>query len=194
VDDTNRMNRDRKLAGARTTARALARGFPPVAAGGAKILILGSLPGRASIAAGQYYAQPQNAFWRIMGALVGAGPELAYPQRLARLTASSIALWDVLAAGSREGSLDAAIVPSTALVNDFAALFERERAIEAVFFNGRTAEHLYRRRAVPRLPAPFARIPCHWLPSTSPAHAGMPLATKVERWSVLLEYLRPRGC
>jgi hypoxanthine-DNA glycosylase len=188
------MNGQRNHAGARVRAHNVSHGFPPVAAGAARILILGSLPGRASIAAGQYYAQPQNAFWRIMGALVGAGPELAYSQRLARLTASSIALWDVLAAGSRQGSLDSAIVPATAIVNDFAALFERERAIEAVFFNGRMAEHLYRRRVVTRLREPFARIPCHLLPSTSPAYASMRLPTKLERWSVLLEYMRPRGC
>jgi double-stranded uracil-DNA glycosylase len=188
------MKPNRKLARPGTQAEAWSRGFPPVAGGGAKILILGSLPGRASIAAGQYYAQPQNAFWRIMGALVGAGPELDYAERLVRLRASSIALWDVLAAGSRQGSLDSAIVPATAVVNDFGALFERERAIEAVFFNGRTAEHLYRRRVLPRLPAPLARIPCYLLPSTSPAYASLRPEAKLERWSVVLKYLRPRGC
>jgi hypoxanthine-DNA glycosylase len=162
----------------------LARGFPPVIDEGARVLLLGSLPGRASLEARQYYAQPQNAFWRIMGALVGAGPELAYRQRLARLKTSSLALWDVLAAAEREGSLDSAINRETAIVNDFASLFERHDRIELVCFNGRTAEDLFRRRVLPNLPERFAGVARHALPSTSPAHAGMPFAVKLERWSL----------
>jgi hypoxanthine-DNA glycosylase len=172
---------------------ALARGFPPVIGEGARVLVLGSLPGRASLEAQQYYARPQNAFWRIMGALVGAGPELGYRQRLARLKSSSLALWDVLAAARREGSLDAAIVRETAIVNDFASLFERHRRIELVCFNGRTAEALFRRRVLPSLPAQFAGVALQALPSTSPAHAGMPFAVKLERWSLLLTYAQNRN-
>jgi hypoxanthine-DNA glycosylase len=167
---------------------ALARGFPPVIDERARVLVLGSLPGRASLEAQQYYAQPQNAFWRIMGALIGAGPDLAYPQRLERLKGAALGLWDVLAAGHREGSLDAAIVRETAIVNDFASLFERYRRIERVCFNGRTAEDLFRRRVLPRLPSQFAVLPLHALPSTSPAHAGMPFALKLEKWSLLLTH------
>ncbi|HEY7673494.1 MAG TPA: DNA-deoxyinosine glycosylase, partial [Gammaproteobacteria bacterium] len=140
----------------------------------------------------QYYAQPQNAFWRIMGALVGAGPELAYRQRLARFKRASLALWDVLAAAERTGSLDASIVRESAIVNDFAGLFERHRCIELICFNGRTAEELYRRRVLPRLSMRFASIALHALPSTSPAHAGMPYAAKLERWALLLEHAAPR--
>jgi hypoxanthine-DNA glycosylase len=171
---------------ARGLRSALARGFPPVIGEGARVLVLGSLPGRASLEAQQYYAQPQNAFWRIMGALIGAGPELGYRRRLARLKSSSLALWDVLAAARRDGSLDAAIVRETAIVNDFASLFERHRRIELVCFNGRTAEELFRRRVLPTMPAWFAEVALHVLPSTSPAHAGMPFALKLERWSFLL--------
>jgi hypoxanthine-DNA glycosylase len=173
---------------ARALKPALARGFPPVIGKDARVLVLGSLPGRASLEAQQYYAQPQNAFWRIMGALVGAGPELGYRQRVARLKSSSLALWDVLAAAQREGSLDAAIVRETAIVNDFATLFERYRRIDLVCFNGRTAEELFRRRVLPSLPARFADVALHALPSTSPAHAGMPFALKLERWSLLLTH------
>ena len=165
---------------------ALARGFPPVIDERARLLVLGSLPGRASLEARQYYAQPQNAFWRIMGALVGAGPELAYGLRLECLKRSSLGLWDVLAAGQRKGSLDTAIVRSTAVVNDFASLFERYQGIELVCFNGRTAEALYRRRVLPSLPPRCAGIALRSLPSTSPAHAGMPFAAKLERWSTVL--------
>ena len=169
--------------------RALARGFPPVIDERARVLVLGSLPGRASLEARQYYAQPQNAFWRIMGALVGAGPELEYAGRLARFKESALGLWDVLAAGHREGSLDSAIVRATAVVNDFVSLFERYRGIERVCFNGRTAEQLYRRRVLPDLPERFAGIPLHALPSTSPAHAGMPFAVKLERWRILRDHV-----
>jgi hypoxanthine-DNA glycosylase len=122
-----------------------------------------------------------------MDALVGAGPELTYARRLAALKRSAIALWDVLAAGEREGSLDSAIVRSTAIVNDFEDFFAHHPAIELVCFNGRTAEDLYRRRVLPTLPVRYAGIPLHSLPSTSPAHAGMPFAAKLERWSVLLD-------
>lgn len=164
----------------------MAQGFPPVIDENARVLVLGSLPGRASLEAGQYYAQPQNTFWRVMGALVGAGPELAYAERLARLKSASLGLWDVLAAARRDGSLDASIIRETATVNDFASLFERHPRIERVCFNGRTAEELFRRRVLPGLPATFARVDLHALPSTSPAHAGMPFAAKLERWSILL--------
>jgi hypoxanthine-DNA glycosylase len=168
---------------------ALAQGFPAVVGARPRVLVLGSLPGRASLEARQYYAQPQNAFWRIMDALIGAGPQLEYGRRLAALKKSSLALWDVLAAGQRRGSLDSAIVRSTAVVNDFEELFEQHREIELVCFNGRTAEELYRRRVLPNLPAHFAQIALQALPSTSPAHAGMPFAVKLERWSVLLDYV-----
>ena len=184
------MGSSRSVSEARADGPPLARGFPPVAGRGARVLVLGSLPGRASLEARQYYAQPQNAFWRIMGTLVGAGRELDYERRLTRLTRASIALWDVLAAGERRGSLDAAIARGTAEVNDFAAFFERHPGIGAVYFNGRTAEEIYRRRVLPALPAPFARLCLRALPSTSPAYAGMSFAIKLARWSVLLEHLQ----
>ena len=176
--------------GDRGRADTLARGFPPVVDGRARVLVLGSLPGQASLAAREYYAQPQNAFWRIMGALIGAGPELRYRERLERLKQSSLALWDVLAAGERPGSLDSAIVRSSAVVNDFGKLLERHRGIGLICFNGRTAHDLYVRRVLPELPGPLKTTALQVLPSTSPAHAGMPFAAKLERWSILLEHLR----
>jgi hypoxanthine-DNA glycosylase len=174
-----------------SAAREIARGFPPVIGNGPIVLILGSLPGRTSIADKEYYAQPRNSFWRIMGALVDAGPDVEYRQRLEQLKRSSIALWDVLAAGLRRGSLDAAIERSSVVVNDIASLLERNRSIAIVCFNGKTAESLYRRLVLPTLDPRSAQLPLHVLPSTSPAHAGVPFAIKLERWSFVLEHLPP---
>ncbi|MFQ6006363.1 MAG: DNA-deoxyinosine glycosylase, partial [Woeseia sp.] len=91
----------------------MSRGFRPIAAPDATVLILGSLPSRKSIEASEYYAHPQNAFWRIMGELFGACPVLPYAARAAVLKANGIALWDVLAQSVRQGSLDSNIDLST---------------------------------------------------------------------------------
>ncbi|HEU4620132.1 MAG TPA: DNA-deoxyinosine glycosylase [Gammaproteobacteria bacterium] len=159
-----------------------ARGFPPIALPDAEVLILGSLPGRKSIEMQQYYAQPQNVFWRIMGALCGAGPELDYGARAHKLRASRIAVWDVLAAGERRGSLDSAIVTSTIVVNDFARFFKRHGRIGIICFNGRKAAELYRRWVTPTLPKSFAALEARHLPSTSPAHAGRSYEEKLALW------------
>lgn len=162
----------------------LSHGFPPVAAPGARVLILGSMPGQASLQAGQYYAHQRNAFWRIMGDLLGAGPALPYAQRLGKLTAAGIALWDVIAACERAGSLDADIVGSSVAANDFAAFFAVHRNIAQVFFNGAAAETAFRRRVLPGLSA--SRLRLTRLPSTSPAHAARSYADKLAAWSAIL--------
>lgn len=166
------------------------RGFPPVARHDARVLVLGSLPGVRSLEAQQYYAQPRNAFWRIMAELVDAGPERSYVARLAALERAGIALWDVAATAIRPGSLDAAIVPGSVEANDFAGFFARHRQIRAVFFNGAKAAELYRRLVPATLDAPFAALPTHRLPSTSPAHAAMPFSAKLEAWRAVAGYLR----
>jgi hypoxanthine-DNA glycosylase len=155
-----------------------ATGFPPVAARDARLLILGSLPGALSLARGEYYAQPRNAFWPIMGRLVGAAPELPYAERLDRLRAAGIALWDVCASGFRPGSLDAAIRRDSVVPNDFAVFFRAHPGIGAVCFNGATAADLFTRLVKPAPPT----LALTTLPSTSPAHAAMPLAEKLRRW------------
>ena len=165
-------------------------GFPPIAAPDARVLILGSLPGQASLAAGQYYAQPQNAFWRVMGDLFDAGLDLPYDQRAARLRANGIALWDVCAAAVRPGSLDAAIDRDSIVTNDFVAFLAVHPRIGHVCANGGTAHQLYARRVQPGLPASKAALPLHRLPSTSPAHASLRYAQKLERWRVLQDLLR----
>jgi TDG/mug DNA glycosylase family protein len=165
--------------------RLTSRGFPPIAAPDARVLILGSLPGQVSLAARQYYAQPQNAFWRIMGELFGAGPGVPYEERAARLRASGIALWDVCKAAVRPGSLDAAIDLETVVTNDFKRFYREHPRIAHVCVNGGTAHRLYVRRVQRNLPEPLSLLPLHLLPSTSPAHASLRFAQKLERWRLL---------
>jgi len=160
--------------------------FAPITAPSAVILILGSLPGTRSLAEQQYYAQPQNAFWKIMGALFDARPELPYAERTKRLTQNAIALWDVVASAERPGSLDSAIVPSSVVVNNFRGLFETHAGIELVCFNGVKSAELYERQVLPTLEDDFGHIRYERLPSTSPAHAAMRYEEKLERWSTVL--------
>lgn len=169
---------------------ARSRGFPPIAAPDARVLILGSLPGQVSLAHRQYYAQPQNAFWRIMGVLFDAGPELPYDERTRRLARHRVALWDVCKAARRPGSLDASIDLASIVVNDFAAFFRAHSDVVAVFTNGATATRLYQRLAWPSLAPEVRALPLTALPSTSPAHAGMRFEQKLERWRVVTEVLR----
>jgi len=160
--------------------------FPPVARKDARVLILGSLPGQASLKAQQYYAQPQNAFWPLMGALFGAGRDLPYSERLLRLQENRLALWDVCASACRPGSLDSNIVHASVAPNDFAALYRRCPNIMLVCFNGATAARLYHKLVAPTL---IAEIPTIRLPSTSPAHAGRSFAQKRAAWAAALHSL-----
>jgi len=163
------------------------RCFPPIAADGASTLILGSLPGRRSLEMQQYYAHPQNAFWRLIGEILAADASLPYARRVKMLTKNRIAVWDVLAAAERPGSLDSSIVHASALANDFKKFFRAHPHIRRVFFNGRKAEELYRRFVLPTLGSEFAAIRYECLPSSSPAHAGMAFAKKLETWRRIKE-------
>jgi len=147
-------------------------GFPAVAGSAATVLILGSLPGKLSLARGEYYAQPRNAFWPIMGTLFGASPESPYAERLRLLSGQGIALWDVCASAHRPGSLDSAIRHSTIVPNDFAMFLAEHRSIALICFNGATAADLYRSRVLPGLPAASLDILLEQLRSTSPSHAA----------------------
>jgi TDG/mug DNA glycosylase family protein len=162
--------------------------FPPIADAHARVLILGSLPGQVSLRRQQYYAQPQNAFWKIMGRLFGAGPELPYAERVQGLVRNGIALWDVCAAAQRPGSLDASIVHSSVVPNDLLSFIESHLDIGLICFNGGKAAELYRRLVLPGLPARIRSIRRETLPSTSPAHAAMPLEEKLARWANVLQH------
>ncbi|MBP6529238.1 MAG: DNA-deoxyinosine glycosylase [Burkholderiales bacterium] len=163
--------------------------FPPLIAPDATRLILGSMPGVASLTAGQYYAHPQNAFWRIMSAIGRFDATLPYEERVAALRAAGVALWDVLAACERSGSLDSAIARSSEQANDLAGLLSLHPQIKRIYFNGATAESTFRRHCkalAARTDLCFTR-----LPSTSPAHASLRFEEKCAVWREALALAAP---
>lgn len=165
------------------------RSFAPIASADARILILGSMPGVASLQADQYYAHPQNRFWPIMGRLLGFDPKTTpYAQRMRYLTDAGIALWDVLQSCERSGSLDSAIRRETQRVNDFAAFFAAHPRIRRVYFNGAHAEQVFRRHVLPLLAddGDDQVLQCIRLPSSSPAHASLSLDDKLAIWRQIL--------
>lgn len=158
-----------------------------------RILILGSMPGAASLAAQRYYAHPRNLFWPIMARLCGFDPALDYPLRLRALTSTGIALWDVLARCERPGSLDTAIVRSSERPNPIEALLSAHTTIRLVACNGGTAHALFRRHIVPVIaPDVAGRIEVLRLPSTSPANASMSPALREHAWQCLARWLKSK--
>jgi hypoxanthine-DNA glycosylase len=159
------------------------RSFKPIADTNAEILILGSMPGRASLTARQYYAHPRNAFWRIAAEVLGFDRALPYAKRARALRSARIALWDVLHSCTREGSLDARI--ENGIANDFSTFFRGHGKIRHVFFNGAKAEATFKRYVLPRLKG--SALSCRRLPSTSPANASVSLARKLRAWRAILD-------
>ncbi|QNN65393.1 DNA-deoxyinosine glycosylase [Sphingomonas rhizophila] len=149
----------------------------PVGSDDAVLLVLGSLPGEASLAAQRYYAHPRNQFWRLLGDAIGEPlATLDYEERLARLAARRIALWDVVSEATRSGSLDGAIRGATA--NPLADYVETHGDLRAVAFNGQTAAKIGRRALI------GSALTLIDLPSSSPAYT-LSYAAKADRWSVL---------
>lgn len=161
------------------------RCFEPIGDAKAKTLILGSIPGKESLRAGQYYAHPRNSFWPILGVLVGAQPSLSYENRVRVLQSAEIALWDVLKSCTRITSLDSDIENDSVVPNDFASFFSTHQKITHVYFNGAKAEQCYQRHVLPvinQLPIVYKR-----LPSTSPANASISFTKKLTAWKVIVE-------
>lgn len=167
--------------------------LPPVEPASASLLILGSMPGAASLAAQQYYAHPQNRFWRYMQAVFGVPRDAPYDVRLDALRARGIALWDVLRHCERPGSLDADIVRASEVPNDFAAFLGRHPGLRVIALNGGTAYAAFRRHAPPQLGARLASIEPLALPSTSPANASLREEQKLAAWKQLAERLAGPG-
>ena len=159
-----------------------AASFPPVVAPDARLLILGSLPGQVSLARRQYYAHPQNQFWRLIGTVIDHDlAALPYDARIAALAAAGIGLWDVIGSAARTGSLDSSIRNPEA--NDLPVLVSALPDLAAIAFNGAAAYKLGTRRLGE------TSLPLVALPSTSPAYAAMPLATKRAAWLTLQRFL-----
>ena len=166
--------------------------FSPVIGKHPRILILGSMPGIASLEAVQYYAHPRNVFWPFMGELFGIDATLDYPQRIAQIGQHPVVLWDTLKSCYRPGSLDSAITRDSVEANDIPWLLRKYPEIRAVACNGASSYDYFRKLVLPELTAAngIARdVQILKMPSTSPANAGMTFAQKLDAWRRLLDHL-----
>ncbi len=163
------------------------QGLPPVIGPGARVLVLGSMPGGESLRRAQYYAHPRNDFWRIVENVFGAARDASYDARLQSLVDQGIALWDVLGECRRKGSLDADIDPASMRTNDIAGLLASAPGIGHIAFNGALAEKVFRQRIAwnDRADITMAR-----LPSTSPANASLRFDDKLAAWAPSLRWSR----
>jgi hypoxanthine-DNA glycosylase len=152
--------------------------FPPIVSENSRMLILGSLPSAESLRAGQYYAHPRNAFWRIIYALYDMEYDADYNRRCAFLLEHKLALWDVCGSAVRQGSADSSI--SDIQPNDIAGLLQEFPNINRIILNGRKAEQEFRRR--------FSSIdiPSFYVPSTSPALAALGFEGKPRKWRKII--------
>ena len=167
------------------------QGLPAQVADDCRVLVLGSMPGDASLHAARYYAHPRNRFWPLMATLCGFAPGLDHDERMAALHRAGVGLWDVIGRCQRRGSLDAAIVAGSEVANDLPALLARLPALRAVAFNGGKAAQSFRRHVQGQLPeATRASVAWLALPSTSPANAGRDLDRLLQDWRQLSPCLR----
>ncbi|KAB7632772.1 DNA-deoxyinosine glycosylase [Stenotrophomonas rhizophila] len=155
-----------------------------------RVLVLGSMPGVASLQAGQYYAHPRNRFWPLMGVLCGIDAALPYPDRVRALNARGVGVWDVIGQCERRGSLDASIVRGSEVPNALGVLIDGWPALRAIACNGGTAYRAFQRFIVPALLDAAHEVPVWSLPSTSPANAAWPLPRLVEAWQPLADAIR----
>jgi hypoxanthine-DNA glycosylase len=151
----------------------------------AKILILGSMPSVRSVDQQEYYAHPQNVFWKIIKTLFNTECAIHYEQKQELLMCHSIALWDVLKLCERQGSLDANIKKDTIEINDFVSLFSQFPNLTHVFFNGLMAESVYKKHVLPLIFELYPSIAYARLPSTSPAYAAMKYEHKLKNWTLI---------
>ncbi|WP_239796708.1 DNA-deoxyinosine glycosylase [Candidatus Nitrotoga arctica] len=158
--------------------------FPPIERNNSSVLILGTMPGKASLHAQQYYAHPRNVFWKIIREILGGKDVNSYEARTSSIIAARIALWDVLKSCRRESSLDSDIDHDTIMLNDFASFFENHPHIHRVCFNGAKAESLYMKLVQPFLQN-SSDIEYIRLPSTSPANAATSFDEKLGAWKAI---------
>ena len=168
----------KKMISAENDSMDIKQSFAPIEGKEVRILILGSMPGDASIAAGRYYAHPRNRFWPLMATLLGCALPDDYESRCRMLQEHGIALWDVAGSAVRPGSMDSAMREERP--NDIAGLMARHPELRVVAFNGQKAKQLFDRF--------FQRFPdVRYLPmpSTSPTNASFSMARLAERWKAM---------
>jgi len=162
--------------------------FAPLIGEQPHTLVLGSMPSRISLQQTQYYAHPRNAFWWIMGELIGFDHRQAYNDRVNSLLQSRVAVWDVLLDCQREGSLDSNIQRASEQVNDFPSFFRDNPSIKLIAFNGAASKTIFMRHCKAVLDQ-FPGLTTVLLPSTSPAHASMNKYEKLQLWRKQLPQL-----
>jgi double-stranded uracil-DNA glycosylase len=169
------------------------RGLPAQIPADCRVLVLGSMPGTASLDAARYYAHPRNRFWPLMSRLLGVEMGGDYASRLAQLQASGVGLWDVIGECVRVGSLDAAIERSSVVPNPLPDTLAGLPALRALACNGAEAYRLWQRWIAPSLPSALAGLPVLALPSTSPANAAFGIDRLAAAWAPVRAYLAPRA-
>lgn len=164
--------------------------FAPICDQHTRLLILGSLPGEKSLELGQYYGNPRNHFWPLVGEIIGANlPVMSYEERLTQLWSHRIGLWDVVASAERRGSLDQQL--RSVQDNDLIELVERLPSLCAIAFNGATASRIGRKQFKGIDRVDDGQVALIDLPSTSPANT-MPYAQKAAQWNQLRAYVSSR--
>jgi len=164
----------------------LLQGLPPAVRKDARVLVLGSMPGEASLRLGQYYGHPRNRFWPLMAALYGIDASAPYPQRIAALNEAGVGLWDVIGQCVRAGSLDSAIERDSEIANPIAVLCAQLPELRAIGLNGGKAAQAFARYAAPEMDAALERrLAIVGLPSTSPANASYALPQLQSAWAPL---------
>jgi hypoxanthine-DNA glycosylase len=162
--------------------------FEPIIGRDPRILILGSMPGVMSLQAVEYYANPRNVFWKIIGELFELDIESSYESRIQQISELPLILWDTLRACHRQGSLDSSILRQHIEANDIDGLLRQYWGLRAIVFNGAASEKYFNQLVKQKLPA-SRELALLKMPSTSPANAGMKFEQKLQAWSRLRDYL-----
>jgi TDG/mug DNA glycosylase family protein len=164
--------------------------FPPISNRRARVLVLGSMPGKVSLREAQYYAHPRNLFWRFMEEVLDIPREAPYATRCSLLRENGVALWDTLKTCARASSLDSDIDDATLVPNDFSSFLELHPQVRMICFNGAKSESIFRQRVAPTLGRTLDGIELKRLPSTSPANASVPLEVKLGQWRAIAMWLK----
>ncbi|MDL5367744.1 DNA-deoxyinosine glycosylase [Xanthomonas sp. NCPPB 2654] len=173
------------------TTQTLLQGLPAQIRDDCRVLILGSMPGAASLQHARYYAHPRNRLWPLLGALCGFDPQLEYHARVQAMHACGVGLWDVIGQCRRSGSLDAAIVRGSEVPNPLPARIAQLPQLRAIACNGAAAANAFARFVQPQLPPRDPALAVLALPSTSPANAAFSLPRLQQAWGPLQAWLTP---